>query len=66
MKSGSQPSELKLTTVDAVVAAPTPEEANARARVKARKRRNKQKGLEEGKPGKRTDFVLRPTYGAIG
>ena len=68
MRSGSQPSKLKLTFSDAVLvgAAPTPEEKKARERVELRKRRNKKQGPEEGKAGKQDDFVVRPTYDAIG
>ena len=65
MRSGCQPSKLKLTVVDAVAAASTPEETKARARVEAGKRRNKKKCPEEGKAGKQDDFMLRPTYYAI-
>ena len=42
------------------------EEKKAQDRVEARKQRNKQKGPVEGKAGKQDDFVLRPTYDAIG
>ena len=66
MRSGSHPSKLKLTFDDAVVAAPTPDEKKAPARVEEMKRNNKQNGPEEGKAGKQDDFVLRPTYDAIG
>ena len=36
MRSGSQPSKLKLTFADAVVTAPTPEEKKAQERVELR------------------------------
>ena len=70
MRSGSQPSKLKLmimiTFADAVVAAPTPEEKKAQEQVEALKQRNKKQGLEAGSAGKQKNFVLRPTYDAIG
>ena len=66
MRSGSQPSNFKITIADAVVAVPTPEEKKARERVELRKRRNKKQGPEEGKAGKQDEFVLRPTYDVVG
>ena len=66
MRSGSQPSKLKLTFADAVVTALTPGEKKARERVEARKRRNRKHDLAEGRAGKQDDFVLRLTYNAIG
>ena len=68
MRSGSQPPKLKLKSpsfADALVAS-TPEEEKARERVEARKRRNKKQDPEEGKEGKKDDFVIRPTFDAIG
>ena len=65
-KSGSQPSKLNLTFADTGVTAPTPEEKKARERVEEGTQRNKKKGPVEGKAGKQDDFVLRPTYDAIG
>ena len=68
MRSGSQPPKHKLKTlsfVDALVS-PTPEEKKARERVEARKRRNKKQDPEEGNGSKKDDFVIRPTFDAIG
>ena len=67
MRSGSQPSKLKLTLSDAVLvgAAPTPEEKKARGRVEARKRQNKKQETEMGIDGKKDEFVLRPTFDVI-
>ena len=66
--SGSQPSKLKVTFDDAVVAAPAPEEKKAQEQVEAMKRPNKKQGPEDGKAGKQNDFVLPcvRTYDAIG
>ena len=66
MRSGSQPSKLKLTFADAIAVAPTPQEKKARERVEARKRRNTKPDPEGGKAGKKDEiFVIRPTFDGI-
>ena len=68
MRSGSNPPKHKLEPpgfADAL-AAQTPEEKKARARVEARKRRNKKQDPEEGKEGKKDEFIIGPTFDATG